>query len=125
MDQSPWPFVSDTFCRPVHVNRLTPRFIDTAIFNSSLSSKLGADIAAAVLPLGLPPAELPAFIGALAGQDKAALAQLPGVTPQMIGAGVHALQTAYLASFKNVWVAAAVFAGVTIIGKNPPSLQLH
>lgn len=91
----------------------------SAIFNTKLNSTLGSSIAAAVLPLGFPPQELEAFIGALAGQDKAALAQLPGVTPQIIGAGVHALQTSFLESFKNVWIAAAVFSGVTVIGKNP------
>lgn len=42
---------------------------------------------------------------------------LPGVTPQIIGAGVHALQESYLASFKNVWIAAAVISGVTVLGK--------
>jgi len=90
--------------------------IYTAIFNSSLSNHLGQDIAAAVVPLGFPPAQLEAFIGALAGNDQAALAQIPGVTPQIVGAGVHALQSAYLASFKGVWIAAAVFSGVTVIG---------
>lgn len=43
--------------------------------------------------------------------------KLPGVTPQIIGAGVHALQTSYLASFRNVWIAAAVISGVTVLGK--------
>jgi len=89
---------------------------DTAIFNSSISSKLGSGIAAAVVPLGFPPAGLEQFIGALAGNDQAALAHIPGVTPQIIGAGVHALQSAYLASFKGVWIAAAVFSGVTVVG---------
>lgn len=93
--------------------------IVSAIFNTKINSTLGSSIAAAVLPLGFSPQYLEAFIGALAGQDQAALAQIPGVTPQIIGAGVHALQTAFLASFKNVWIAAAVFAGVTVIGKLP------
>lgn len=91
---------------------------DTAIFNSSISTKLGAGIAAAVLPLGLPPPELERFTGALASNNQTALIQIEGVTPQIIGAGVHALQIAYLASFRGVWIAAAVFAGVTVIGKH-------
>ncbi|KAK5069235.1 hypothetical protein LTR64_008610 [Lithohypha guttulata] len=89
--------------------------IYTAIFNSSISTKLGAGIAAAVLPLGLPPPELERFIGALASNNQTALIQIEGATPQIIGAGVHALQIAYLASFRGVWIAAAVFAGVTVI----------
>jgi hypothetical protein len=95
---------------------------DTAIFSSSLSKHLGADIAAAVLPLGLSPRYLAAFIGALAGQDEAALAQIPGVTPQIIGAGVGALKHAYLISFRGIWITAAVFSFVTAIGKWHTSL---
>lgn len=78
---------------------------------------LGPNIAAAVLPLGVPPTELEAFIGALAGNDQAALAQLPNVTPQIIGAGVHALQSTYLSSFKAVWIAAAAISAATVLGK--------
>lgn len=89
----------------------------TAIFNSKISH-LGSNIAAAVLPLGFPPSELPGFIGALAGNDQAALAKIPGVTPQIIGAGVHALQTSYLSSFRGVWIAAAVIAGATVFGEH-------
>ena len=36
----------------------------------------------------------------------------------VIGAGVHAMQEAYLKSFEMVWIAAAVFSGVTAIGKS-------
>lgn len=89
----------------------------SAIFNTKLNSTLGSSIAAAVLPLGFPPSELEGFIGALAGQDQAALMQLPGVTPQIIGAGVHALQSSFLASFRNVWITAAVISAVTVLGK--------
>ncbi|KAK5954684.1 hypothetical protein OHC33_004408 [Knufia fluminis] len=99
--------------------------IYTAIFNSSLSKHLGHDIAAAVLPLGFPPTELDAFIGALAGQDQAALAQIPNVTREILGAGVHALLNAHLVSLRGVWIAAAVFSGDTVIGScfiiNPKS----
>ena len=42
--------------------------------------------------------------------------QVPGITPQIIGAGVQALQEAYLQSFKGVWIAAAVMSGVATIG---------
>jgi hypothetical protein len=90
----------------------------TAIFNSNLSNKLGSGIAAAVLPLGFPPNELEQFIGALAPQNEAALAQVPDVTPQIIGAGVHALQAAFLGSSKPVQIAATVISGVTVIGES-------
>jgi hypothetical protein len=92
--------------------------LDNAIFNSTLNEKLGSGIAAAVLPLGLPPTSLEAFIGALAGQaPPAQIAAIPGVTPQIIGAGVAALKNAFLHSFKWVYVAAAVISAVSAIGE--------
>ena len=77
---------------------------------------LPAKIAAAVVPLGLNPQALPLFIGALAAHNDAALFAVPGVSPQIIGAGVQALQQAYLESFRGVWIAAAVVSFVTMIG---------
>lgn len=97
--------------------RIRLTLTDDAIFNSTLEKHLGHDIAAAVLPLGFPPSQLKAFIGALASNNQAALAQIQGVTPQIIGAGAHALKLAYLTSFRNVWIAAAAFSGATVIGK--------
>lgn len=58
------------------------------------------------------------FTGALMSQNQALLAQVPGVTPAIIGAGVHAMQGAYLKSFEVVWIAAAVFSGVTALGES-------
>jgi hypothetical protein len=46
---------------------------------------------------------------------------IPGVTPQIIGAGVRALKTAFAASFRNVWIAAAALAAVATIGELPSS----
>jgi hypothetical protein len=85
-----------------------------------MSKHLGHDIAAAVLPAGLPPTSIEPFIGALMSQNQALLAQIPGVTPAVIGAGVHAMQGAYLKSFEVVWIAAAVFSGVTALGMFVP-----
>lgn len=90
--------------------------IFTAILNSAIAGKLPAKIAAAVVPLGLNPQALPLFIGALAAHNDAALFAVPGVSPQIIGAGVQALQQAYLESFRGVWIAAAVVSFVTMIG---------
>lgn len=90
--------------------------IDNAIFNSKLNNKLPANIAAAVLPLGLPPTSLDPFIGALAGNaPPAQIAAIPGVTPQIIGAGIDGLHKAFQESFKSVYVAAAVISAVATI----------
>jgi hypothetical protein len=87
-----------------------------------MSKYFASDIAAAVAAAGIPPSSIGAFIGALASQDQAAMAQIPGVTPAIIGAGVHAMQGAYLKSFEPVWIAAAVISGVTALGESLQSL---
>lgn len=89
-----------------------------AILNAKLNARLGADIAASVLPLGFNPRYLPALIGGLAANDEEALGQIPEITPEIIGAGVHGLRTAYLAAFKYIWVVAAVFSAVGLIGES-------
>lgn len=71
-----------------------------------------------MLPLGLSPKLLPAFIGALAGGDTAALAQLPGVTPEIIGAGVGGLKQAYLSTFKIIWITGAALSAVAALRKS-------
>lgn len=78
--------------------------INNAIFNSQIQKNLGPGIAAAVLPLGLTPDVLGRFIEALSANDQGALAGIPGVTPQIIQAGVHALQAAYVSSFRIMWI---------------------
>ena len=92
--------------------------VNNAIFTSKLSTAIPNKIAAAVLPLGLPPTSLGALIGALTTQNTALLAHVPGVTPRIIGAAAGALLQAYSASFRYVWVAAACFCAVAVIGKS-------
>lgn len=74
--------------------------ICNAIFNSQISTHLPKDIASAVLPLGLPTESLGPFIQALSDQNDAALAIIEGVTPQIIQAGAHGLQQAYITSLR-------------------------
>jgi len=88
-----------------------------AIFNSTLGNNLAPKIAAATLPLGLPETSLGQFITALTGSDPSAVASVPGVSPEIIGAGVEALKAAFSLAFRWVWVAAACFAAVAVIRK--------
>jgi hypothetical protein len=78
--------------------------LGTAIFSSKLATELPAQIAPRVLALGFNPQYLGAFIGALASQNIPAVAQIPGVTPMIIGAGVEGLKTAFIHSIKWIWV---------------------
>ncbi|RKL36658.1 hypothetical protein BFJ72_g8207 [Fusarium proliferatum] len=87
----------------------------TAILNSSLSKNVGQKIAERVVPLGLSAKDLPAFISALVNNDKRALATIPGVTPQVISAGVAGLRSAYRIAFRGTWSAAAAVSAVGLI----------
>jgi MFS family permease len=91
--------------------------INNAVFNDALSTEIPKKIAAATLPLGLPPQSLGVLIGAIAGNDQALLAHVPGITPQIIGAAVGALQSAYEVGFKNAWITSCAFTAVAVIGK--------
>jgi hypothetical protein len=70
-----------------------------------------------VLPLGLPESSLPALIGDLAANNQTAIATVPGITPQIIGAGVGGLFKAYSLGFRFVWVAAGCFMVLAAICK--------
>ncbi|KAF5561815.1 alcohol dehydrogenase 2 [Fusarium phyllophilum] len=87
----------------------------TAILNSSLSKHLGQKIAERVVPLGLSANDLPAFVSSLANNDQRALAAIPGVTPQVISAGVVGLRSAYHIAFRGTWSAAAAVSAVGLI----------
>lgn len=92
--------------------------IVNAIFHNSISSELPKRIAAAVLPLGLPPAELGHFIRAFTSRNETALMEIPGFNPIMLGASGIALTEAYRVSFRNTWFAAAGFCAVGIVGRS-------
>lgn len=98
--------------------------IYSAIFNSKLSAHLGKDIAAAVLPLGLPNTSLPALIGDLAGGITPTPDTVPGVTPEIIQAGVGGLLSAYNVAFRFVWITAAVLSFCATFGKRPSPYTL-
>lgn len=76
------------------------------------------------MPLGLPASSLPAFIGDLASQNQTALMTVPGVNLEIIGAGVGGLFEAYSLGFRYVWVAAACFMVLAMIGRFSPEASL-
>lgn len=92
--------------------------INNAIFNSQIQKHLGPGIAAAVLPLGLSPDVLGRFIEALSANNQAALAGIAGVTPEIIQAGVHALQAAYVSSFRIMWIMPLVLSVLALSCKS-------
>lgn len=109
---------------PCPFNLPTDIYTDNAIFVGKLNANLGSKIAAAVLPLGLPESSLPDFITALNNQNTAALGKIPGVTGQIIGAGVGGLREAYTLGFRFIWVAGACFTVAAVVGTSTFSVLL-
>lgn len=91
---------------------------DNALFVEQMNH-LGGNIAQAVIPLGLNPQDVGAFIGAFTAKDDASLFRIPGVTPQMAQAAGGALLETYASGFKHVWTAASCFVGLAAIRKSP------
>ncbi|OAL42841.1 MFS general substrate transporter [Pyrenochaeta sp. DS3sAY3a] len=93
--------------------------IFTAAYSTALSTRLNSYIpsylARAVAQAGLPPSSIGPFIGAFAGNDQAALAQIPGVTPAVLGAAGGAFQHAFADSVRVVYEIAAPFGAVACI----------
>ncbi|KAK0730238.1 major facilitator superfamily domain-containing protein [Lasiosphaeris hirsuta] len=88
--------------------------IYNALFNEAMGH-VGDNIASAVLPQGLAPENLGAFIGALTANNQTTLSSIPGVTPQIIGGGANALLGTFLTSFRHVWIAGACFVALAAV----------
>lgn len=88
----------------------------TAVFVAILTSKSQARIASyvppAVISAGLPAASLPDLFAALQAQNQAALAAVPGFTPEVQLALANSMSDAYAAAFAYVYYA-AIAVGAT------------
>jgi len=92
--------------------------VGLAIYNAVFIAQmnhLGENIANAVIPAGLSPDNLGAFIGALTTQNQTALGTIPGVTGEIIGKGADALLDTYLLAFRYVWISAACFVAIAAV----------
>lgn len=56
------------------------------------------------MKLGFNPQYLGALIGGLSSQNLKAVSMIPGITPQIIGAGVAGLKMAFINATKYIWV---------------------
>lgn len=93
--------------------------IFTAAYSTALSNRLNSYIpsylAGAVAQAGLPPGSMGSFIGAFAGKDQAALAQIPGVTPRILSAATAAFQQAFADGVRVIYMIAAPIGAVGCI----------
>jgi hypothetical protein len=65
---------------------------------------------------GLPANSVAQFVTNLLGHNSTGLAQVPGVTPAIISAGVDAQLDTYTSGFRNVWASAVAFVILAAIG---------
>ena len=101
-------------------SRAVAATVFTAIYSAALTTRLTDYIpkyvAEAALHAGLPKTSLPAFVGALASDNTAALPKIAGVTPIIIEAGVAALKQAFADGIRVVYIIAAPFGALACIG---------
>ncbi|KAK3615604.1 hypothetical protein LTR56_026492 [Elasticomyces elasticus] len=98
--------------------RSTGGTVGLSIFQAILSStlkELPAKVIARVIPLGLDTQYLEAFLTGLATHNASQIQSIPGMTPQIVEAATVGVKEAYMASFRNVWIAAAAFAAVAML----------
>ncbi|KAB5517003.1 major facilitator superfamily domain-containing protein [Coniochaeta sp. 2T2.1] len=105
--------------------------VGIAIYNTvfiSAMKKLPGKVAHAAIAAGLPPSSVERFVTDLAGQNSTDLVTVPGVTPEIIGAGAGALLDTYATGFRNVWVTALAFcvlAGISSVFLFDPSKEFN
>ncbi|CZR52483.1 uncharacterized protein PAC_02360 [Phialocephala subalpina] len=73
------------------------------IVRSRVGATFVQNISQAVLPLGLPPASLPAFLEAIAAGNQYSLMKIPGVSLPIISAAIQATKSTYADAFQIVW----------------------
>ncbi len=85
-------------------------------------SRMGDNIANAIIPEGLSPNDLGDFILAVTSHNSTALASVPGLTPEVAQAGTVAMLNTYVQGFQHVWTAAACFVALASVGRfiQPP-----
>lgn len=99
--------------------------IYTAIFSNEMTTGLPAKVAAATIPLGFDPSHLGQLIGAMTSHNETAIGLIPGISPSILQAAGGGILDAYSVGFRYVWITAAAFAALAIIGKNfLPTIQI-
>ena len=100
-------------------SRAVASAVFTAIYSAALTERLEPKIISyvskAALSAGLPPSSLKAFVQALAENDPAALSTIPGVTPDIVAAGIAALKQAFADSIRIIFIIAVPFGAVACL----------
>ena len=89
--------------------------IYVTILENRLKVTLPADVVPAAVKAGLKASEIPALFDAITAGTAAALNAVPGITPAIEKAVGGALQDAYYAAFKTVYLVSITFGGLAIL----------
>ena len=100
-------------------SRAVSSSVFTAIYSAALTQRLQTNIISlvskSVVAKGLPGSSVKGFIEALTAEDEIALSKVPGVTTEIIAAGIAALKQAFADSFRVVFMIAAPFGAVACL----------
>jgi len=96
-----------------NVGGAVAQVIYVAIFSNRLTDNIVKLVATPLAYAGVPPAELPAVIGALTGAAPASL--LAGLTPTQIGVGVNGIKEAYAQSLRTVYLVSIAFGVIGVV----------
>ncbi|KIW78953.1 hypothetical protein Z517_08793 [Fonsecaea pedrosoi CBS 271.37] len=87
----------------------------SSIFSSRSADKVPAYVAAAALRNGLPSSSVDQLLGAMLTATGGPVTDVPGYTAEIGVAVSHAVKSAYVASFRYVWLSSIAFGAVSLI----------
>ncbi|KAH0830793.1 putative trichothecene efflux pump protein [Fonsecaea pedrosoi] len=87
----------------------------SSIFSSRSADKVPAYVAAAALRSGLPSSSVDQLLGAMLTATGGPVTDVPGYTAEIGVAVSHAVKSAYVASFRYVWLSSIAFGAVSLI----------
>lgn len=85
------------------------------ILQPKLTTETGSILVPALVKAGLPPQQIPGFLGALLAQNTTAIIQTPGFTPGILVAALEGVNEVFLKSFPIVYYAAIGFGVAAVI----------
>ncbi|KAH7394196.1 putative siderophore iron transporter [Phaeosphaeria sp. MPI-PUGE-AT-0046c] len=103
-----------TSCRAIAATVFTAIFI--AAFTTRVSVKVPVYVSTAVLEAGLPSTSVDQFMTAFTAKDQEVLAQITGITPEIITVAAAALKQAFADSIRVVYFITIPFGIVACIG---------
>lgn len=83
-----------------------------AVLQNRTTSTITEQVPAALVQAGLPPSSIMAFIAAV---STGSFDDVPGVTPEIIIAGISAYRGALVSAFNTVWLTAMAFGLVSLL----------